>query len=156
MRNIIILTCMPLLLLLAGDLFADNEAPLGDQRAYFFRSWQSFDSKEILGAHLRHADTDELRKLKGQLRLKRKLVDLDPKAKNDGMCTTAAILGFVGLLLFFLLLPSFLGVIFGIIGIIRVKKHPERRGKGAAITGLILGIIGLVLGILAWSAPFFG
>ena len=54
------------------------------------------------------------------------------------------ICGILGLFIPFLF--SFLGIIFGGIGISKIKKNPgEFKGKGMAITGLVTGIVGIVV-----------
>ena len=61
---------------------------------------------------------------------------------TNGMATASLVLGIIGILTCFLILPSLLAVIFGTIGII-VANRRGGTGKGVAIWGLVLG--GLVL-----------
>ncbi|MFM9006009.1 MAG: DUF4190 domain-containing protein, partial [Flavobacteriales bacterium] len=54
---------------------------------------------------------------------------------------------------------AILAIVFGGIGMGRTKRDPELKGRGMAITGLVLGIIGmlfvvLVLAILSLSFGF--
>jgi hypothetical protein len=54
----------------------------------------------------------------------------------------------------FALIPCFgailavLAIVFGFLGLAHAKKYPEARGKGHAITGIVLGIICSLLWIL--------
>jgi hypothetical protein len=71
---------------------------------------------------------------------------------RNGFATAALVLGIVGFVLTFVPLfigyflgglPDLLAVIFGIIGI--VKGGPAGVGRGAAITGLVLGGVAIIL-----------
>ena len=53
---------------------------------------------------------------------------------------------FLNLILFFI--PSVLAIVFGILGIMQIRQDPNQKGKGMAITGLILGAIFLALTVL--------
>lgn len=67
------------------------------------------------------------------------------------------LLGLIGIPLFWLPIPggalNALAVIFGIVGLQKIKKG-EETGKGKATTGLILGIIGLVGLVVVLSYPY--
>jgi hypothetical protein len=66
------------------------------------------------------------------------------------MAVASLVLGIVGVLLCFLILPSALAVIFGAIGLSQIRHAPERfTGRGLAIAGLVLGIIALSAFVLA-------
>ncbi len=41
-----------------------------------------------------------------------------------------------------------LAIVFGFLGLSYAKKHPEARGKGHAITGIVLGVICVLLWIV--------
>ena len=71
---------------------------------------------------------------------------------KNGMATAALVLGIVGIVLTFIPLfigyflgglPDILAVIFGIVGI--VKSGPTGVGRGAAVTGLVLGGAAIIL-----------
>lgn len=75
--------------------------------------------------------------------------------KNNALALTSGILGIcfvvlamIGLVFPFLfliaVLPGILGLIFGIIGLVQLKKHREQAGKGWAIAGIILGALSIV------------
>jgi hypothetical protein len=58
---------------------------------------------------------------------------------------TGMICGILGLLVTPFLFAT-LGVIFGGIGLSKIKKNPEKyKGKGMAITGLVTGIVAIVV-----------
>lgn len=60
------------------------------------------------------------------------------------------ILTLIGWVLAYGLPLSILGVIFGSISLAKIRRNPQRfKGRGFAITSLILGIIGVVVGIIA-------
>ena len=42
---------------------------------------------------------------------------------------------------------SVLAIVFGFIGLKRAKTHPESKGKGHSIAGIVLGSITILLGI---------
>ena len=67
------------------------------------------------------------------------------KLKVQGLGLTSMIIGIIGGLfpnLFVLIISSLLAIIFSSIAMAKIKKNPEKfKGKGFAITGLVLGII---------------
>ena len=74
--------------------------------------------------------------------------------RRNGMGTAALVLGVVALVLVLLLLFSPLGaflgllaVLFGILGLIRVKRG-EADNRGQAVSGLVTGGLALLFGIL--------
>ena len=58
------------------------------------------------------------------------------------------VLGIVAIPLCFLMVPSILAVIFGGIGLSRVKQDPAVGGRGKAIAGLVLGLVALASVVL--------
>ncbi len=91
-----------------------------------------------------------------------------PGQKTNGLALAAGILGICGIaasLLGFLLnaiLPGFasvcgcgLGLLAAVVGLIlgfvsqaQIKNHPGEKGKGMAVTGIVIGIVGLVTACL--------
>lgn len=69
----------------------------------------------------------------------------DGERRTDGLSIAAMI---CGILSFFVpvvgLVLAILAIVFGGIGIGRTNRNPELKGRGMAITGLILGILGLL------------
>lgn len=51
--------------------------------------------------------------------------------------------------LFFLVIPSIVAFVFGLIALSRIKKHGPRRGRGLAIAGVVIGILVALGGIAA-------
>jgi len=84
----------------------------------------------------------------------------DDKPRTDGMSIAAMV---CGILSFFVpvlgLILAILAIIFGGVGLGRTRRDPELKGRGMAITGLVLGIVGmffvlLLLTILSLSFGF--
>jgi uncharacterized membrane protein YvbJ len=72
--------------------------------------------------------------------------------KTSGMAVAALVMGIVSFLLFGPL--AILAIIFGAIGISQASK-PNVKGKGMAVTGLILGIVGggfWIIMLIFWSS----
>ena len=69
-----------------------------------------------------------------------------------GKVSGFAIAGFVLGLLGFLILTAILGVVFGLVALVKIRDNPQLRGKGLAIAGLAvsgLWLVLLVIGIVA-------
>ena len=69
----------------------------------------------------------------------------DDRPRTEGFSVASLVLGIVGWFIpYFGLLCCLLAVIFGIIGIVKISKNPEKfKGMGMAIAGLILGVLGI-------------
>jgi hypothetical protein len=80
-----------------------------------------------------------------------------PPAGATGLATVSLVLGIVGLVLFFAVLPSILALVIGIIAMSRAKSMPDRPLYDRARTGMTLGLIGIVVGVasLAVGLAFF-
>jgi uncharacterized protein DUF4190 len=73
------------------------------------------------------------------------------------MALASMILGIVGLVLCFILVPSLLALIFGLIAAGRIRRSAGAvTGKGLARAGWIMGIIGLLVGGAFWAAAAGG
>jgi hypothetical protein len=71
-----------------------------------------------------------------------------PSRKTSGKAVASLVLGIIGLLACFVILPSLLAVIFGWIGLRGIKRSGgQLKGRGLAIAGLVTGIIGLIAGV---------
>ena len=69
----------------------------------------------------------------------------DDEPKVHWAALTGMICGILGLLVTPFLFST-LGIIFGGIGLSKIKKNPEKyKGKGMAVTGLVTGIVAIVL-----------
>lgn len=83
--------------------------------------------------------------------------------KVEGLSLAGFILGVLGILTIFsggafAILAGILAIIFGAIGLARIKKNPEKlKGKGFAITALICGLIiaALIIAGLALLAAYY-
>jgi hypothetical protein len=58
------------------------------------------------------------------------------------------VLGIIAIPLCFVMIPSILAVVFGGIGLNRVKQNPAVGGRGKAIAGLVLGLVALAFMVL--------
>lgn len=65
-----------------------------------------------------------------------------PMGPQSGLSIAAGYCGLIGLLVAPL---APLGLVFGILGMRDIKHHPEKRGRGRAITGIVLGGLASVL-----------
>ena len=61
------------------------------------------------------------------------------------MATASMVLGIIAIPLCFLMIPSILAVVFGGIGLQRVRQDPAVGGRAKAIAGLVLGLVALAL-----------
>ncbi|HWD04834.1 MAG TPA: DUF4190 domain-containing protein [Amycolatopsis sp.] len=82
-----------------------------------------------------------------------------PTQPKNGFGTTGFVLGLVGLIFAFIPLIgvvawplTILGLIFGIIGLVRANRG-QANNKGMAVTAIVLSVIGLVICIV-WTAAF--
>lgn len=69
---------------------------------------------------------------------------------RNGIGTVALVLGIVGLVLSLFVigaLPGILAIIFGVIGLSRVRRR-QATNRGAALTGVITGVLSLVVAIV--------
>ncbi len=67
-----------------------------------------------------------------------------PAGPRNGAALASLILGIVSLVLNVLLIPSLLGIVFGIVGLVRSSRLGR---KGMAIAGIVLSAVGTVIGI---------
>jgi ribosomal protein L40E len=72
---------------------------------------------------------------------------VDAVGANNGFCVASLVLGIIGLLTFFIFIPSLLAIIFGIVGVRQAvsAESANRGGRGMAIAGIVCGSIGSVL-----------
>ncbi len=76
-------------------------------------------------------------------------INPEDRPRTDGLSIAAMVCGIVGVVLPGSgIILSILAIIFGGIGMGRTSRNPELRGKGMAITGLVLGIVGLLVTVL--------
>jgi len=61
-----------------------------------------------------------------------------------GRSALAIIAGYLGLFSL-ILIPAPLALVFGILAVMDIKKHPKRHGMGRAVFGIIMGLIFSVL-----------
>jgi len=71
-----------------------------------------------------------------------------PKAPSNPQATASLVLGIVSLVLGFLFVPAIVGVVLGIVGLVRSGRTDPPTGRGAAIAGIVLSVIGAVLGVV--------
>ena len=73
-----------------------------------------------------------------------------PMPPYSGFAITSFVLGLASFVLYIVLVPPILAIVFGILSLRDHSKRPYLRGKWMAVTGLVLGSIMLVVGILVW------
>lgn len=71
-----------------------------------------------------------------------------PKAPSNPQATASLVLGIVSLVLGFLFVPAIIGVVLGIVGLVRSGRTDPPTGRGSAIAGIVLSVIGAVLGVV--------
>lgn len=77
-----------------------------------------------------------------------------PGAPRNPQATASLVLGIASLFLSLLFVPAILGVVLGIVGLVRSGRTDPPTGRGAAITGIALSVLGAALGVvLAMAAP---
>jgi hypothetical protein len=75
-----------------------------------------------------------------------------------GRSWLAIVAGYLGLFSL-ICFPAPLALVFGILAIWDIRKHPEKHGMGRAIFGLVmgaLGTIGLIFGVITMIAEAHG
>jgi hypothetical protein len=78
--------------------------------------------------------------------------------KKVGMAVASMVLGIFTILVFWIPVVGFMGIVTGLLAIVlgavangNVNKKPQEfGGKGMALTGLVLGIVALALTVLFW------
>lgn len=71
--------------------------------------------------------------------------------KTSGMAIAALVLGIVGVIGCGCVIPSILGIVFGVLGKKDVRESGgAKKGAGMAQAGFILGIVGIVLAVAYW------
>ena len=63
--------------------------------------------------------------------------------------------GYLGLLSV-LMIPAPFALLFGILALVDIKKHPKKTGKGRAWFGIVIGGLGTVLLVLSLIAAAMG
>jgi predicted acyltransferase len=66
---------------------------------------------------------------------------------RSGLAIAAGYLGLISVLL----LPAPLAVLFGILAIRDIQKHPDKHGMGRAIFGLVLGGLGTIVLVVMFA-----
>jgi hypothetical protein len=75
-------------------------------------------------------------------------------AKTNGLAIAAVVMGIAGVLSAWVLLPSILAVVFGLVSRSQIKRSAGmQEGRGLAIAGLVLGADGLLVGLI-WVLVF--
>jgi hypothetical protein len=67
---------------------------------------------------------------------------------KNGFCVASLVLGIIGIIAFYFIVPALLAVIFGATGYVQSNRpEADSSGKNLAIAGMICGTVGLILGI---------
>jgi hypothetical protein len=75
-------------------------------------------------------------------------ISIAPVQKTSQMAVWSLVTGILAILpccTFYL--PGIISIILGAVALARLNNHPELRGRGFAITGIVLGAVGIILGI---------
>lgn len=72
---------------------------------------------------------------------------------SNTMATASLVLGIVSLVANLLLVPTILGLIFGIVGL---NRAPRLGGRNKAIVGIVLSVVGAVIGISLFASLMAG
>ena len=76
--------------------------------------------------------------------------------RTNGMATASLVLGIVSVFFnAFLLAPSVLAIVFGVMARGQIERDPSQGGSGMALAGLILGIIFLIVYAVAIVISLF-
>lgn len=71
---------------------------------------------------------------------------VETATKKSALATWSLILGIVGVILCFILVPGLLAIIFGIVALVQINNSKgQLTGKGKAIAGIILGGVSFIL-----------
>ncbi|MEA2532768.1 MAG: hypothetical protein QOJ93_579 [Actinomycetota bacterium] len=75
-------------------------------------------------------------------------------AKTNGLAIAAVVMGIAGVLSAWVLLPSILALVFGLVSHSRIKHSAGMQdGRALAIAGTVLGGVGLLVGLI-WLLVF--
>lgn len=88
--------------------------------------------------YVERADAHLERKARGDDALTRALIPVN-------VPSIAMVAGYLGLLSI-LIFPAPGALIAGIVGVVHLRKHPEKSGMGRCITGIVLGLLFSVIG----------
>jgi hypothetical protein len=72
-----------------------------------------------------------------------------PTSSTSVMCLIA---GYAGIFAFFAFPLAPIALIVGILGLRDLKAHPEKNGKGRAITGIVIGALGTIVIVFVVAA----
>nr|WP_051527312.1 DUF4190 domain-containing protein [[Eubacterium] cellulosolvens] len=81
---------------------------------------------------------------------------MQPKPQMCGEAVASLVLAIASVFLnSFLMIPSILAVVFGIVALVKIRKNPGRYGgKGLAIAGIIVGVLFFLLFLFAYILLF--
>ena len=75
-----------------------------------------------------------------------------PERRRDAKSVLSLVFGIIGTVFFgMLFVPNFIAILMSVLSLGTMKKK-NRRGKGAAIAGLILGVLSTFIGVMIWSS----
>jgi len=77
-----------------------------------------------------------------------------PLPKTNGLAIAAVVMGIAGVLSAWVLLPSILALVFGLVSHSQIKRSAGMHdGRALAIAGTVLGGVGLLVGLI-WLLVF--
>lgn len=70
-----------------------------------------------------------------------------PMGPQSGWAIASGYLGIVSLIPMLALATGALAIVFAVLGFKEIAAHPEKRGKGRCITGIVLGVLGIAFSL---------
>ncbi len=69
--------------------------------------------------------------------------------RQNGLAVAALVLGIVGLVLFVLIVPPILALVFGLVSLNQIKdSRGAQEGQGLAVAGIVLGSVGILFFVI--------
>ena len=72
-----------------------------------------------------------------------------PPARTSGMAIASLVCGIIAVFTCCTFLPGILAIVLGAVAMPPIRQG-QARGRGLAVSGIVLGVIGVVLGIIVW------
>lgn len=119
--------------------------------------FNSLNSEIISSEKFEKASEHPIKPQKSKTKKHKKFNKINDEPKNEGLGIAGFILGIVGWFAPYLgFVMCLLAIIFGGISLGKITRNPDKfKGKGFAITALVMGILGILINILLVSLILF-